>query len=784
MLQAQGISARYVVGNISVPSDQVMNWLGVKDIDLAVSAMQVAGIPMVALSSDGTYVNFEHVWVEASVDYQSYRGGSPLSWYENSVQNWISLDPSFKLKAYTDSSINATDSVSFDYNTYYNALFKKSSEYSDKNPLEIYQDALLDYLHQNHTGNSLQDLGYNGSVIQQNNKILQASLPYLVIGTPRRYDSIAEHDNSGTEPRPWRKYLGVSLTIQGNKNNFNFLVSQLPMQELVVTSDGIQRRYNCEYSDCDCDVCCEGSYECTCSGNMVEALQPVESLVLRSGQSVVGVANGACPKYNPSSNTLTPPPSTTTFDINLSYVDYVADYPYTGGYTEITYGAGREFTGAQFSGTYLILFGDQSSNWSQFEDAANQTLGSQAPVDLLQTAGTFYMARVNDEINQINALSRTKTFGQVFLGTASCLSDIEYVDGTPFSVTPGGLLIDITVNGSAPYGIDSSGQIDEDMFKLLAHSASASEHEVWQELIGYDAISTVRGFQMALAQGAALKSYSKSNVSAFDNLNSVYGTSFINGLQTNINTTASDGNSLTYTLPNQQVDIPSGNFFAVFMGQTTGNKVDNRVPNAPLYSAESYEMAIYNTGIFYANGGYIDSNSALKKSGEPNSVAALTSPVYNSAIFSDVNLISQVNNDRIVTPSTSDPVSTVTGNNYHDETDIVIKGRGLNIALTRTYNSAPVSTGSNGPLGYGWTHSYNMRLRSNDYGSCPSCPPGTGQGERTENGDGITSSITYFDERGGEHNYLVSGGTISPPRGEFDKLVLNDSSSGMSSGYL
>ncbi|MEW6428016.1 MAG: DUF6531 domain-containing protein [Thermodesulfobacteriota bacterium] len=52
--------------------------------------------------------------------------------------------------------------------------------------------------------------------------------------------------------------------------------------------------------------------------------------------------------------------------------------------------------------------------------------------------------------------------------------------------------------------------------------------------------------------------------------------------------------------------------------------------------------------------------------------------------------IAQTNNDVIKTPSTADPVSTVTGNNYHDETDLTIKGRGLDIAFTRTYNSGPV----------------------------------------------------------------------------------------------
>ncbi len=57
---------------------------------------------------------------------------------------------------------------------------------------------------------------------------------------------------------------------------------------------------------------------------------------------------------------------------------------------------------------------------------------------------------------------------------------------------------------------------------------------------------------------------------------------------------------------------------------------------------------------------------------------------------------------------------------YHDETDITIRGRGLDYTFTRTYNSAPVKPDLTGkPLGSRWTHSYNMRLITNDYGQHP-----------------------------------------------------------------
>ena len=58
MLGHQNITARYVVGTIRVPSEQVMNWLAAKNVNLAVSAMKYAGeFPM--LSS----VRMEHMLI-------------------------------------------------------------------------------------------------------------------------------------------------------------------------------------------------------------------------------------------------------------------------------------------------------------------------------------------------------------------------------------------------------------------------------------------------------------------------------------------------------------------------------------------------------------------------------------------------------------------------------------------------------------------------------------------------------------------------------------------------
>ncbi len=56
------------------------------------------------------------------------------------------------------------------------------------------------------------------------------------------------------------------------------------------------------------------------------------------------------------------------------------------------------------------------------------------------------------------------------------------------------------------------------------------------------------------------------------------------------------------------------------------------------------------------------------------------------------------------------PVDTQTGNFYHSFSDLPIAGRGPAIAFSRTYNSTPGLTLTDGPFGYGWSGSYDARI--------------------------------------------------------------------------
>lgn len=95
------------------------------------------------------------------------------------------------------------------------------------------------------------------------------------------------------------------------------------------------------------------------------------------------------------------------------------------------------------------------------------------------------------------------------------------------------------------------------------------------------------------------------------------------------------------------------------------------------------------------------------------------------------------------TCSCGQPVNTATGTFWHTFTDASVPGLGVALNFTRTYSSAAAST--SGPLGYGWTDSYDMRL-----GFDASGDPTVTQ----ENG----STVSFTDDLG---SYVAAPGVLA-----------------------
>ncbi len=913
MLRSQGIPSVYAVGQVRLPAAALMNWLGLRDVDLAVSVLEDQGIQGVSKSAADDTVTFEHVWVRALVGHRHYRGAGPVAVDcapDPPSCVWVDLDPSFKLRQAVPSRIDLYEAVRFDETAYFGAIANADPAYLDKSPLEIYEEQVLAYLRAQHPGKSIADVIGKGAIIEERAGLLPASLPYAVEGAVATYASVAAHD--GAVSPKWGKQVTLSLDF-----GTGIMFRAPPVSLAALTTQRLTLTYE---------------------------LGTPERLVLRLGGEdlYVPLTVGSLTLNGQVVDEGYPFAMTLTLDGAPGTRAGDADRQITVRYEQLVVG-----------GYYLIGTGGDSSNYSQVHRAAGQLLAanehypivndadavpyvdsnSNGQVDagerrlldhpaaqdaltggLLYTAMSLYFARFREAVERLEGLNHVVTPIEGFIGVVSAVHEVEYLDDTAFSVMPGGLLIDMKGQQFAGVWRDgATAQYANRHFELLGAVTSSLEHEIWQELTGFDAVSTLRGTQLAQAAGASVLKVQASSLDAaytaigFSDTapapwqmhrRELYGTRPVSWSHPSphqslhllkravaVNTPALRRALVTYTyttpasaqdawlgcvdnIENQLRDllvrfgnvslnpftycegsvlsgpiqtvltqteslyrtviVPTylgANYLALF-DETQGFEPSAYVYREALVPAdhhpasrvqsmrdqlslitsnhrrewvlpsrrtvgELYRFTVYvdkiHDGVtgdltsvsfqianesLSAGGGYVDGAQVL----DPAQAGA----VFDNAVFTDRTLTAHINNDRIITPSTVDPVSTVTGNLYHDETDVWIKGRGLPLALTRTYNARPSRVeGVAGVLGLNWTHSYNLRLRANDYGAHPNTPVS----EAPANGDGVSSSITYVDERGGEHNYVLSDEgngrlTAQAPATRFETLALDRPSVG------
>lgn len=549
MLRARGVPARYAVGTVRVATPKVMNWLRVENADLAYQILRNQGIQKVAIAGNKSTIDFEHVWVEALVPYGNYRGAGNSSINCASTPqscNWVPLDASFKQHASRASGLDPLTGkvgtqtftpVAFDYNAYYRAVKDNDPKRRDKNPLAIYQEQILAWLQTNAPGKTLEDIPDFGAIVERHEGLLPASLPFVLLDVPRTYNSAADHDLQvpAKEAKRWHKNLDIKIHLAGTDTNgaavsIDYTVSASRLTELATKRFTITTELGTNSVP-----------------DLVARLGGTEIARLSTAASTAGYT----PKlYDPFKMTLTmegsPAPDAAGTDELLS-----AEYDgVVGGY-------------------YLIATGGEWSNWTQVHRAAAQLLadntaikivfnpsdpglGAGHPCDpgpasdhinctpyvdrngngwdatdpkllndrtsldsltggLLWVAATQYYAKLRETMDQIERLNKTIAPISGFLGVVSSVYEAEYVDGTAFEILPGGLLIDMkAINQNGPWRIDQAAGGSNAHIDLFSHAASALEHEVWQELTGYDAVSTMRGIQLALLNGATMVNPKKS----------------------------------------------------------------------------------------------------------------------------------------------------------------------------------------------------------------------------------------------------------------------------------
>ncbi len=146
-----------------------------------------------------------------------------------------------------------------------------------------------------------------------------------------------------------------------------------------------------------------------------------------------------------------------------------------------------------------------------------------------------------------------------------------------------------------------------------------------------------------------------------------------------------------------------------------------------------------------ADDSYFD-NVRLSKYVLPEPSVSLGIEIPITALYSSSTFGASGSNPFV--PFSYEPVNLGSGNYIYQYNDLFIPGRGLPLAITRSYNSLDFYNGS---FGHGWTFNYNINLAV------------------TKNGD-----VVVMREDGRRDFYtLNSDGSYSSPLGTYDKLAEN-----------
>ena len=534
----------------------------------------------------------EHVWVEAYVPYGNYRGLAN----DTSDYLWVPMDPSFKLKIYQE-GIDISSCDEFDYDSYL-------AEIQRFLPHELYQQqTLTECLYIHFPGKTLVDVGYVGEIISSDFDFLPSSLPYQTIDATSEF---AEVDDS------LRHKVVITLT----EDSTTLFETTLTLPE--VSLDRLTVSYESVGGD---------------------TRQPV---LKRNGVALVTGSNTTLGNNN-----------TLTFGLIVPGKDEVDETVYP----RLTVGE-HHALGFYVHQMSQRLLDERSQRLldaveligTPDEDSDDLT------GELLFIALIKYNMRMDEALQAADELKHYVTLSETRIGVTKSAIDVQYVADIPFAIFPAELLIDFKRNVVYPAPVDgdhSDPSRQQSLMKLAGYSVSALEHQLWEDLVRLDSISTMKGLQRANELGLTIHVCTTA--------------SCINGTQLDQDTK----DKLIAEINNgQEITVPDDEFVH---NDWNGAVWITRDPDT---GAAGYIIS----GGF---GGGATTDDVMKQ-------------VYagNTGSGSD-------------TTFDGDPVNIANGNMIHPETDISIPSQGMPILLYRTYNS---KLDYDGPFGYGWTHSYNVFL--------------------------------------------------------------------------
>ncbi|MBU1223621.1 MAG: type IV secretion protein Rhs [Gammaproteobacteria bacterium] len=720
LLRASNIPVRYVRGNISVLDNAALGaggrgprWVGAKSYQAAASVLANNGNPSAGYGSNS--ISLAHVWVEACLPYAAYRGTA----LDDSGHRWVPLDPSYKDQRY-QTGVAVDGTFDFNYSNWLASRLDANGNYTL--PQEAFEDQVATHAKTkapNYANTTLEDVPYKSEIKRQRYDILPIVPPYEVL----QYTSWSGVANESAETAALPERHKYRLLVAVKKLNDSLLaqktldLAELASKRLTLSFKGAtptdQTAFDTWFNAVDPAV----SPTCATTVNMVPSIK------LEGAEQTSEAGSGntlLCSKDNKLTLTVT------LAELGASATRANATYANIGAANLHALHAYAWHT----SDTYLAKRSDQlltnvranSSNPNADRDGIEG--------EFLNIAASKYSRYVADANQRVGGLfGESGTLG-TSLGLTAAQVKVNYLFDLPYGLFRKGFLIDWPGNVSTSTRLDTPSTTDKRAFKLSGFAASAYEAYIWNEVANLDAISTTRGLQFADEQNIEILQINTStdwtnnkckltNTCASGALNTNpagtnYSASHVSQIETQY---VNQGYKLT--IPRRLLQYPdaSGWLGATFYGEkfvTSGT------------SSASFPINGYSGGVTIdpsgSTSGTTGSTDGSSSGGYPvgDPWGSLYNPSLGTGIQADpfaptfaqqsgINGYQTANGFGTGTSASGDPVNMVTGNLIHSERDIAIKGRGgLPLVFERWYNSKSTK---DGPLGFGWTHSFNHSLR-------------------------------------------------------------------------
>lgn len=698
-LEAAGVDADIASGTVSADGNLVASWVGAETPSAALDMLKLSLHDGASLNTSSGKISFTHAWVQVTLPF--------------SIEQ-INLDPSWKFK----NRQSGIDLVTAQFNNGNAQGIFDEYEYlsldptNDKRlPLEFFEDRVMDFLagSPQYQGNSLSDLSRNGSIIAKNfenfSQAVDAEVTFPV--SPSTYEN-AEYlyniSDTDTAADNLTHRAIISLYKGGTKFwDYTLVVPKHSLDSIVIS-----------FASSFADVGVPGQPEpgkfapptpgnffgrLVINGTVMQAAEATESFGLNDEVTItvqhLNATGVLDPQMSAEENTLTYSRKPT----NIVSIGFDANQYSRDSLTELQDSAVDDAA---------ALVAKIKNNNSQTSNDIGVAISS-----LLSYSVAKYWGDLNRDNEVIAGLTNTVVMQQ-FVGSgvttadvtllqfdvnntpSNSNDDVKYIEHLNYGYAPAGMGIDLPLS-QALFHFTNLAAFNNEAFQLAGYNASAREHNVVEEMIYAEGISTIKGLQNAFQKSLGVDSsgdaIADDSILVFER-NAAGQKRYLG----EFNKSGSSVGQVQVIMPMTQladvagkiprhmtggVNHAANEIWAELNAATDDQVVRVLVPKSrskvgnwigSVYLIESPRGTLY----------------AISQNGQSTQGGASGDQVRAGA-------------SSLIAPSAAIPVNTANGAMIRDDVDIVFPNLGVPLDFTRHYDSGNKDDYG---LGVGWVHSF------------------------------------------------------------------------------